>query len=112
MNTIQSIHNDSYELMYNLIMKFKYMFGGLDVAVSEDISFYYVIDNNYYYVRNLKDFLEYNIDNNNCNIIYAGEFHIENYVNILTHAGFTQKYAVAHLNQCLPIGDITLPLFS
>jgi hypothetical protein len=32
------------------------------------IIYNYVIDNNYYYVRNLKDFLEYNIDNNNCNI--------------------------------------------
>jgi hypothetical protein len=28
----------------------------------------YVIDNNYYYIRNLKDFLEFNIDNNSCNI--------------------------------------------
>jgi hypothetical protein len=33
------------------------------------IIYNYVIDNNYYYIRNLKDFLEYNINNNNaCNI--------------------------------------------
>ena len=32
------------------------------------IIYNYVIDNNYYYIKNLKDFLEYNIDNNCCNI--------------------------------------------
>lgn len=32
------------------------------------IIYNHVMDNNYYYIRNLKDFLEYNIDNNYCNI--------------------------------------------
>lgn len=51
-------------------------------------------------------------NNNTNNVIYAGEWHIVNYTRFFDAIGFDTKYAKADIEQCVPIGDNKLPLFS
>jgi len=51
-------------------------------------------------------------NNNTNNVIYAGEWHILNYVTFFKGIGFSEIYSTADINQCVSIGDNPLPLFT
>ena len=57
----------------------------------------------------LASFLLSNINNN---VVYAGDHHIRVYVRVLTNLGFTKEFSYENNNQCTPLGDTKLPLFS
>jgi hypothetical protein len=57
----------------------------------------------------LASFLLSNINNN---VVYAGDFHVKVYVDILKNLGFTKEFSYENNNQCTPLGNTKLPLFS
>jgi len=48
----------------------------------------------------------------NNNVVYAGDHHIRVYVRVLTNLGFIEEFSYKNNNQCTPLGDTKLPLFS
>ena len=92
---------------FNLIKNSKDFLGGLSTYYTYYTSFYMDVYLLYHLLHN---------NPNKNNVIYAGEIHIINCQKFLNKYGYERKFIIRSPNgksdQCVPINDTTLPLFS